>query len=66
MTRPPSVLARLRAKARLEAVKDDTSGERERFSASPTQKLEWLGSDTLRAPTSGHVDVVVLGRRNRR
>ena len=60
MTRTPSPYARLRAKARLEAEQGEGP---ERFEPSPTQKLEWLGSKTLRAPTGGHVDVVVLGRR---
>jgi hypothetical protein len=66
MTRlPPSVLARIRARARLEAEAEEKSGERERSQPTPTQKLEWLGSTTLRAPTQGHVDVVVLGKRAR-
>jgi hypothetical protein len=62
---PKSVLARIRARVRAELEAEEKSGERERFEATPTQKLEWLGSKTLRAPTRGHVDVVVLGKRSR-
>lgn len=50
------VLVRLREKARSEA-----RGHRP-FVATPDQKLRWLGSETLRAPSAGHVDYVFLGR----
>lgn len=64
MTRLPSsaVLARLRARARAEG--EAPSGERSVVPpATPEQKLRWLGSDTLRAPREGHIDIVQLGRR---
>lgn len=51
------VLARLRDKLRREA------RPRPPFVPTADQKMRWLGSTTLRAPSAGHVDYVFLGRR---
>lgn len=66
---PPAVAARIRAKARLEEIEqEERSGERptlRKQAPTPEDKLRWLGSETLRAPSEGTVDVVKLGPKRR-
>jgi len=63
MTRSPrDVYAHLRAKARIEAEREEGSGPRP---VTLDEKLRWMASETLRPPAPGHVDIVKLGRRRR-